>query len=89
MHVTKDSLIGEILFEFPQAQEIMLKYLGEEVACVMCPGQSFDTFAMIADLHGIDEEVVEEMLKEMNVMMKEVEQANPATSELDRPPRLA
>lgn len=69
MEVTKDSFIGEVLFEHPEAQEIMLKYFGEQVACVMCPGQAFDTFAMIAELHGIDEDVVAEMLTEMNQVL--------------------
>ncbi|EKD78557.1 MAG: hypothetical protein ACD_41C00324G0001, partial [uncultured bacterium] len=53
MEITKDSLIGEVLLEYPEAQEVMLKHFGEQVACVMCPGQAFDTFAMIAELHGI------------------------------------
>jgi len=66
MEITKDSLIGEVLFEHPEAQEIMLKYFGEEVACVMCPGQAFDTFAMIAELHGIPQDTVDAMLQEMN-----------------------
>ncbi len=64
--LTKDTLIGEALFEFPELQEIMLKYFGEEVACVFCPGQTFDTFGMIAELHGIEDSVVEAMLTEMN-----------------------
>lgn len=65
MEITKDSLIGEVLLEYPEAQEVMLKYFGEQVACVMCPGQAFDTFAMIAELHGIEDDVVNEMLVEM------------------------
>ncbi|MFA6475070.1 MAG: hypothetical protein WCV88_02595 [Patescibacteria group bacterium] len=44
----------------------MLKYFGEQVACVFCPGQAFDTFAMIAELHGVEDSVVEEMLAEIN-----------------------
>lgn len=65
MDITKDSLIGEVLLEYPEAQEVMLKHFGEQVACVMCPGQAFDTFAMIAELHGIEDDVVDEMLVEM------------------------
>jgi len=65
MEVTKDSLIGEVLLEYPEVQEIMIKHLGEEVACIFCPGQAFDTFAMIAELHGIEDEVVDEMLEEI------------------------
>jgi hypothetical protein len=64
--ITKESLIGEVLLEHPEAQEIMLKYFGEQVACVFCPGQAFDTFAMIAELHGVEDSVVEEMLAEIN-----------------------
>lgn len=71
--ITSNTLIGEVLLEYPEAQDVMLKYFGEEVACVMCPGQAFDTFAMIAELHGIDDEVVEEMLKEMNEVVRNIE----------------
>lgn len=73
MDITKDSLIGEVLLEYPEAQEVMLKYFGEQVACVMCPGQAFDTFAMIAELHGIDDAVVDEMLTEMRQVVTQVE----------------
>lgn len=73
MEVTKDTLIGEVLMEYPEAQDIMLNYFGEEVACVMCPGQAFDTFAMIAELHGIEDSIVTEMLVEMNSKIREIE----------------
>ncbi|MBI4407241.1 MAG: DUF1858 domain-containing protein [Candidatus Kerfeldbacteria bacterium] len=73
MEISKDSLIGEVLLEYPEAQEVMLKYFGEQVACVMCPGQAFDTFAMIAELHGIEEDVVEAMLVEMRTVVAEIE----------------
>ena len=73
MQVTKDTLIGEVLLEYPETQDIMLKYFGEEVACVMCPGQAFDTFAMIAELHGIDDSIVDAMLVEMNETIKKLE----------------
>ncbi|MBI2415042.1 MAG: DUF1858 domain-containing protein [Candidatus Kerfeldbacteria bacterium] len=73
MEVTKDTLIGEVLFEYPEAQEVMLKYFGEEVACVFCPGQSFDTFGMIADLHGVSDETVSEMLIEMNQLVSKTQ----------------
>ncbi|HBY73977.1 MAG TPA: disulfide oxidoreductase [Candidatus Kerfeldbacteria bacterium] len=73
MEITKDSLIGEVLLEYPEAQEVMLKHFGEQVACVMCPGQAFDTFAMIAELHGIEDDVVDEMMKEMRQVINQVE----------------
>lgn len=73
MEISKDSLIGEVLLEYPEAQDVMLKYFGEQVACVMCPGQAFDTFAMIAELHGIEEDIVEAMLVEMRNVVAEIE----------------
>lgn len=73
MEISKDSLIGEVLLEYPEAQEVMLKYFGEQVACVMCPGQAFDTFAMIAELHGIEEDIVAAMLVEMRNVVAEIE----------------
>ena len=69
--ISKDSLIGDVLLEHPEAQEIMIKYFGEQVACTFCPGQAFDTFAMIAELHGIEEDAVDAMLKEMNEVIAE------------------
>lgn len=73
MEITKDTLIGDVLLDYPEAQEIMLEYFGEEVACVFCPGQAFDTFAMIAELHGIEMKVVDEMLKKMNITIGTLE----------------
>lgn len=78
--ITKDTLIGEVLWEYPQLQEVMVKHFGEDVACVMCPGQSFDTFGMIADLHGIEDDVVEAMLTEMNQVVQEFIKANQLTA---------
>lgn len=66
MAITKDALIGDVLLEYPEAQEIMIKYFGEQVACTFCPGQAFDTFAMIAELHGVEEDMVDAMIAEMN-----------------------
>ncbi len=71
--VTKDSLIGDVLLELPEAQEIMIKYFGEQVACTFCPGQAFDTFAMIAELHGVEEDAVDAMIAEMNQVIQSVE----------------
>lgn len=73
MELTKDSLIGEVLLEYPEAQEVMIKHFGEQVACVMCPGQAFDTFGMIAELHGIEDDVVEAMLHEMQATITAIE----------------
>ncbi len=69
--ISKDSLIGDVLLEHPEGQEIMIKYFGEQVACTFCPGQAFDTFAMIAELHGIEEDAVDAMMKEMNEVVAE------------------
>lgn len=73
MELTRDTLIGEVLFEYPELQEVMLKYFGEEVACVMCPGQAFDTFGMIAELHAVPEETVADMLEEMRTVVAKLE----------------
>jgi len=73
MELTKDTLIGEVLLEYPEAQEVMVKHFGEQVACVMCPGQAFDTFGMIAELHGIEDDVVDTMLAEMRETITAVE----------------
>lgn len=80
MELNRDSLIGEVLFEYPELQEVMLKHFGEEVACVMCPGQSFDTFGMIAELHSIDEASVEAMLQEMCTVITELETQRQTTN---------
>ena len=87
--ITPNTLIGEVLLEYPEAQEIMLKYFGEEVACVMCPGQAFDTFAMIADLHGIEQEIVDEMLVEMNLVVNDIKagQEEPSTHAISQEQR--
>ncbi|MFH1586322.1 MAG: DUF1858 domain-containing protein [Candidatus Diapherotrites archaeon] len=62
-NVTKEMTLGEVITKFPQTAEIMLKY---GLHCVGCHVATSETIEQGAMAHGLDEEKIEAMLKEMN-----------------------
>lgn len=62
MTVSKDTLIGELLEEHPEAEVVIREHLGD-VGCLNCPGKYFDTLEAGASLHGMSPEQVEAMVK--------------------------
>jgi len=61
--ITKGMTLGEVLTKFPQTAEVMLKY---GLHCVGCHIATSETIEQGAMAHGMDEEKLEAMLKEMN-----------------------
>ncbi|MCX6826009.1 MAG: DUF1858 domain-containing protein [candidate division Zixibacteria bacterium] len=61
MKITKDSTIGEIIENIPQAGPIIQKYF--HGGCFECPGVKMETLEMGAMLHGHDVETIIAELK--------------------------
>ncbi|HEB74879.1 MAG TPA: DUF1858 domain-containing protein [Nitrospirae bacterium] len=59
--VTKDSVIGEIIRDMPEAAKVIEKYFGN--GCFTCPGINVETIAFGATMHNVDPEVI---VKEIN-----------------------
>ena len=50
--VTKDSIIGEVISQSPEAKKIIEKYFGN--GCFTCPGMKVETIAFGATMHNMD-----------------------------------
>ena len=65
MKVTKDTTIGEVLEAKPELEEVLRKHMGE-VGCLSCPMRAMETLENGAQVHGVKEEDLKKMIKELN-----------------------
>lgn len=66
--ITKDMPFSEILQKYPQAAPIMMKH---GLHCIGCHAAAFETVEQGCTAHGMKEEDIEKLLKEMNEAVKE------------------
>ncbi|GMT47986.1 MAG: hypothetical protein IEMM0007_1552 [bacterium] len=59
--VNRDTVIGDIIRERPEATKVIEKYFGN--GCFTCPGINVESIAFGATMHNVDPEVV---VKEIN-----------------------
>lgn len=71
--VTRDSVIGDVIRQYPGTEEVFRKFYGE--GCFSCPGQAFETIAQSALMHNVKEE---EILAELNRVVQSVAPQRPA-----------
>lgn len=71
--VTKESNIADIVFKYPQAAEVMASF---GLHCVGCFASAFDTIEQGAQIHEMDEEEVDELIKEINKVIEHPELLN-------------
>jgi len=62
---TADTLIGSLLEAYPETRSVFEKHYGE--GCFSCPGQSFETIAQTAAMHGMK---TDDVLDEINKTIK-------------------
>jgi len=58
--ITKDSIIGDIIKDNPNAVEVLLK---NGMGCIGCPSSQMETIEQAASIHGME---VEKLLEELN-----------------------
>ncbi len=63
MKATKETNIAKLLTENPEAAEVFLKY---GMHCAGCMAATFDTIEDGAKAHGLSDETVEEIVKDVN-----------------------
>jgi hybrid cluster-associated redox disulfide protein len=63
MEITKEMKIGDAVNKKPEAAEVMVKY---GLHCVGCGAAVLETIEQGAKLHGMDDEKIEKMMKEIN-----------------------
>jgi len=61
--ITKDTVIGDVLKQNPEAVKVIQKYFG--TGCFTCPGMNMESISFGAMMHNIDPEVI---VKELNAL---------------------
>ena len=69
--ITKGMTLGEIITEYPEAVEIMLK---NGLHCVGCHVAAYETLEQGAKAHGMSDKQIEVMLNEMNELVKNIKE---------------
>lgn len=63
MEITKNSVIGEVIKEVPEAEEVIRKYFGS--GCFTCPGINVETITFGSAMHNVDPEKIVEDIKKL------------------------
>jgi len=61
--ITKNMNLGEVVFKYPEAAEVLTDY---GLSCVGCFASSFDTIEQGAKIHQLSDEELEEMIERIN-----------------------
>lgn len=67
--VEGDTIIADVIAAFPKAAPVMMSY---GLHCVGCAANTFDTIRAGAQLHGMPEETIEEMIVNINEKINKV-----------------
>lgn len=65
--ITKDTNLGQMLFEYPQVGELLLDY---GLHCVGCFANSFDSLEAGSKIHGFSDELVDEIVERVNEVIE-------------------
>ena len=61
--ISKDMTLGDVVAKYPETIPVMLKF---DLHCAGCHVAAYETLEQGAKGHGMSEETLEKMLKEMN-----------------------
>lgn len=67
--IKKENIIYDVIMDFPKAAEIMLIY---GLHCVGCSANQFETIEVGAKVHGMSDEEIKKMVREINAELKKV-----------------
>lgn len=63
MYVTQEALLGEVVELYPEAVPVIQEY---GLHCVGCFASSFDTIEAGCKVHGMSDEIIDELIKKVN-----------------------
>jgi hybrid cluster-associated redox disulfide protein len=66
--ITKDTGFSEVLEKYPKTATVMLKH---GLHCIGCHAASFETIEQGCIAHGMKDEDIKKLLKEMNDVVKD------------------
>ncbi|HSW88196.1 MAG TPA: DUF1858 domain-containing protein [Candidatus Saccharimonadales bacterium] len=65
--LTKFDLLGTVMQECPRAAELLAEY---GLHCISCFANEYDTLEMGAQVHGMSDEEMQEMIEEINEQLE-------------------
>ena len=68
--ITKDILINDLIERYPKVAEILMSY---GLHCAGCHFSDSDTLELGAKIHGLNEEAIEMILKDVNMFVKKTD----------------
>lgn len=68
LKVSKDTVIGDLIEQYPAAEKVIEKHFGS--GCFTCPGMKTESLDFGAMMHGMD---VETVLRDVDEAIKEEE----------------
>lgn len=68
--ITRDSNIADIVFKYPEVAEVLNSF---GLHCIGCFASAFDTVGQGAEIHGMSDDEIDEMLMEANDVLNNPE----------------
>ena len=68
--ITRESNIAELVMEHPEVSEVLLAF---GLHCVGCFASQFDTIGQGAEIHGMPDDEINELLDEVNKVINNPE----------------
>lgn len=79
--VTKEMFLIDIIAKYPEAAPILMGY---GLHCVGCHFSGADTLEMGAKMHGMDDEILDMMLKDVNLIIGKFSSINNKNTETNQ-----
>jgi len=75
LKISKDTMIGELIMNYPQAVEVLYE---RGFHCIGCGLSAYETLEQGALAHGYDEETIEQIVKEIQAKVNEADKKGAA-----------
>lgn len=72
LKITKEANIGELAMEYPELAQVLAEDYG--LHCVGCFASSFDTIEAGAQVHGMTEQEIDEMIDRLKRIVRKKQQ---------------
>ena len=70
MKITEDTIIADVMEEYPESVEVFMEYW---LWCVWCWAASFESIEQWASAHFMSEDDISNLVKDLNEMVSEME----------------
>lgn len=69
--ITKETTLGEVVNSYPESAKVLMQY---GLHCIGCHVSAFETIEQGSKAHGLSDEDIEKMVKEINEIAEQKEE---------------